>query len=145
MVSQAVNEALVRFVADRNSVERHTAGSSGFFARLLAVFFPKRYGARTKSISELIDELEVLKLLSEGCADASRQIYGSFRNDVHHLNPNVADIPFSDLARKNLQSLAIIERELFGGDIVRGALSPHQPKYWDRNEDGTVPAYVRFG
>jgi hypothetical protein len=40
------------------------------------------------------------------------------------------------LAKRNLQDLATVEKELFG--------VPRQPKYWDARENGTAPAFLRL-
>jgi hypothetical protein len=84
-------------------------------------------------------------LTSYDCADASERIWRSFRNDVHHMNPKVASIPFKQLAKQNLQALAAVEREIFGVNIEQGKLVPKQPKYWDVQKDGTVPVFLRLG
>ena len=118
MVSQAVNEGIFRFVAERNSIDR-------------------------ESHEQFIKELMNGNIISEDCAKASKRIWGSFRNDVHHMNPKVATIPFETLAKRNLQDLSVIEKEIFGVDVNNGKLIPHQPKYWDIQKDGTVPAFLR--
>lgn len=66
-----------------------------------------------------------------------------FRNDVHHMNPQVATIPFRKLARENIKRLAFIEHEIFEGRVVTGALVPVQPKYWDIRDDGTTGVFIR--
>jgi hypothetical protein len=128
MVSQAVNEGIMRFIAERNGIDLHPNNDKG----------------KTKDISTLIDEFEEKNIISHNCAEASRGIYKSFRNDVHHMNPNVADIPFQQLAKRNLQDLATVEKELFGVDIKDGKFAPHQPKYWDIGKDGTAPVFLRL-
>jgi len=131
MVSQAVNEGIVRFIAERNNIALHLDSDK----------------SKTKSIPEIIDELEKQNIITQPCAAASRNIYGSFRNDVHHMNPKVAEIEtyFRDLAKRNLQDLAKIEKEIFGFNIASdGSFILQQPKYWDCNKDGKVAAYLRF-
>jgi len=118
MVSQAVNEGILKFVAERNSIDR-------------------------ESHEQLIKELMNGNIISEDCTEASKRIWGSFRNDVHHMNPKIATIPFETLAKRNLQDLSVIEKEIFGVDVNNGKLIPHQPKYWDVQKDGTVPAFLR--
>ena len=118
MVSHAVNEGILKFVAKRNSINR-------------------------ESHEQLIEDLINKNVISKDCAKASKRIWGSFRNDVHHMNPKVATIPFEVLAKRNLQDLSVIEREVFGVGIDNGKLVPDQPKYWDVQNDGTVPAFLR--
>lgn len=120
MLTQAVNEGILKFVAERNgiSVQNH--------AELVKLFAEKN-------------------IVSRDCAAASERIWGSFRNDLHHMNPKVTSIPFQDLAKRNLQNLAVIEKEIFGVDIGNGRLVPKQPKYWDIQKDGTVPVFLRLG
>jgi predicted nucleic acid-binding Zn-ribbon protein len=131
MVSQAVNEGIVRFIAERNNISLHLDSDK----------------SKTKSVSEIIDELEQKNIITHTCAEASRNIYGSFRNDVHHMNPKVAEIEtyFRGLAKCNLQNLAKIEKEIFGVNIASdGSFILQQPKYWDCNKDGKVAAFLRF-
>jgi hypothetical protein len=132
MVSQSVNEGIVRFVAERNNISLYSDSEKG----------------KTKSTPELIDELEQNKFISHTCAEASRGICKSFRNDVHHMNPKVAEIAvhFANLAKRNLQDLAALEKEIFGVNIAPdGRFVLLQPKYWDIKKDGTAPVYLRLG
>jgi len=127
MMSHAINEGIIKFVAERNNIER------------------QKNGGDTKSIEELIEELREGKLISEACAHASNSIWKSFRADIHHMNPTVTEIPFQKLASQNLQNLSTIERELFGFDYAEhGGIIPHQPKYWDINADGKTAVSIRF-
>ena len=122
MTTQAVNEGIIKFVAGRNNIQHENMNHS--------------------------ERLKILKdksIISQDCLEASKQILKSFRNDVHHMNPKVADIWFTDLAKKNIHNLAVIERELWSAAIIGGKLMPFQPKYWDINPDGTVPIYLRTG
>jgi hypothetical protein len=120
MASQAVNEGILKFLAERNNINE-------------------------KEHSELMEKFKSKNIISAGCLTASDKIWGSFRNDVHHMNPKVASIPFQQLAKSNLQALAVIEREVFGVDIKDGKLVPKQPKYWNVQKDGTVPVFLRLG
>ena len=126
MMSHAINEGIIKLIAERNNIGRHK--TDGY----------------TKTIKELIDEFKERNIISQSCANASTRIWNSFRADIHHMNPKVAEIPFQDLAEKNLKYLSTIEKEIFGFDINNGAISPHQPKYWDINEDGTMTAFLRL-
>lgn len=119
MASQAVNEGIVKFIADRNNIPR-------------------------EKHDKLIETLKNKGMISGEFAAASTGIWNSHRNDVHHMNPKVSKIPFQKLAKKNLKSLAIIENEIFGVACKEGKLFPKQPKYWEIQKDGTVPVYLRL-
>jgi hypothetical protein len=119
MVSQAVTEGIWRFVVEQNDVQSERD--------------------RPALAATLVER----KILSQDCADAFGRIWRSFRNDVHHMNPNVSAVPFKELARRNLMDLAVIEREIFGVTFDNGRLVPLQPKYWDLREDGTTSVFLR--
>ena len=68
----------------------------------------------------------------------------SFRNDVHHMNPKVGTIDFPTLAKRNIQDLAVIERDVFQYEMHNGALVLKNPQYWPIKPDGTVDAYLRL-
>ena len=126
MMSHAINEGIMKFVAERNSISR------------------SKEGGNTKTIEELISEFREKNIISKKCADASMKIWKSFRADIHHMNPTVAKIPFQKLAQQNLKYLSIIEKEIFGYDIKDGAIAPHQTKYWDINTNGTTTVFLRL-
>lgn len=124
MGTQSVNEGIIKFVADRNQINR-----------------------QNRKCDALLPILVSKGILSQGCSDASEKIMRSFRNDVHHMNPSIGTIDFQTwekLAKKNIQSLAVVEREIFDLDINNGELVPKQPKYWDIKPDGTVPIFLRL-
>jgi hypothetical protein len=120
MVSQAVNEGILKFIAGRNHILQNNH-------------------------QQFMEEIVSKSVISRSCADASERIWRSFRNDVHHMNPKVSSILFKQLAEQNLQALAEIEKEIFGVDIVEGRLLPRQPLYWDVQKDGMVPVFLRLG
>jgi hypothetical protein len=95
MVSQAVNEGILKFVAERNLESREEHNT-------------------------MVDNFKVKGIISKECAVASTRIWRSFRNDVHHMNPNIAEVPFVELAKQNLQDLALIEKEIFGVEFDNG-------------------------
>lgn len=70
-------------------------------------------------------------ILSPECADAFSGIWRSFRNDVHHMNPSVNNVPFRDLAKRNLKDLATIEPEILAVSFDNEKLVPIQPLYSD--------------
>jgi len=126
MMTHAINEGIIKFVAERNNTDRQKADNA------------------TKTIAELIVELHENNLISTQCKDASLAIWRSYRNDIHHMNPSVSDIPFQKLAQLNIKRLSAIEHEIFGYDIGKGALVLHQPRYWDTNADGMVKTWLRL-
>jgi uncharacterized protein YutE (UPF0331/DUF86 family) len=120
MVTQAVNEGILKLVADRNNIS-------------------------AKNHSDLMRELAEKNVISKECAEASERIWNSFRNDIHHMNPTVTHIPFGVLAKQNIQDIAIIEKNIFEVSFDNnGRLVPKQPKYWDVQKDGTVPVFLRL-
>ena len=119
MVSQAVAEGIWRFVLERNQVEAN------------------------RDRPALAATLVARRILSAECADAFGRIWRSFRNDVHHVNPSVSNIPFRDLAKRNLKDLAAIEREIFAVSFNDGKLVPIQPLYWDLGIDGMTSVFLR--
>jgi hypothetical protein len=119
MVSQAVNEGIFKMIEERNGIS-----ASGH--------------------EDLLSQLRSMNLISESCAEASRRIWKSFRNDTHHMNPKVASIPFREVARNNLKDLALIEKEIFDVSVGPGGLMPKQPMYWDIKSDGTVDVFLRL-
>ncbi len=126
MMSHAINEGIIKLIAERNNIDRHRDDGS------------------TKSIEDLILELEKKNIISKDCTDASTKIWKSFRADIHHMNPTIGKIPFQQLAKQNLKCLSTIEREIFGHDFKDGAIAPHQPKYWDIKSDGTSDVFLRL-
>ena len=122
MATQAVNEGIIKFVAERNNIKNENM-----------------------NLSELLINLASQSIFSPNCFKASDQIRQSFRNDVHHMNPPVAKINFPELARKNIHNLAVVEREIWATNFKEGKMIPIYPKYWDINSDGTVPVYLRGG
>jgi hypothetical protein len=120
MVSQAVAEALFRFVLERNTL---------------------RLENDRPAVAPILVERGIL---SQTAADAFVRIWRSFRGDVHHLNPKVTtEIPFPELAKRNVTDLAMVERELFEVAFDNGRILPKQPKYWDLRPDGTAAVYLR--
>lgn len=126
MMSHAINEGIIKFVAERNGIKKQMTDGT------------------TEAIDKLIDELKEKGSISNACADASKGIWKSFRNDIHHMNPTVARIGFQKLAQQNLKHLSAIEREIFDFKHNDGTIIPSQPKYWDIKADGTIPVFLRL-
>ncbi|MBE0621982.1 MAG: hypothetical protein IH605_15420 [Burkholderiales bacterium] len=121
MATQALNEGLLRFIADRNGIPAN------------------------QDLHVLIDTLIAKDVISLGCADAMRRILKSFRNDFHHLNPSISNVPVQDIARRNIEDVTLVEKEIFEHSYENGKLFPKQRKYWDIRPDGTMLVNLRFG
>ena len=122
MTTQAVNEGIIKFVAERNNIQYENM-----------------------TVSDILQTLESQGIISQDCSRASEEIRRSYRNDVHHMNPPVAEIDFPELAKKNIHNLAVIEREIWATDFDNGKVITVQPKYWDTNPDGTITVNLRGG
>ena len=122
MTTQAVNEGIIKFVAERNNIQYENI-----------------------TVSDILQTLKSQGIISQDCSRASEEIRRSYRNDVHHMNPPVAEIDFPELAKKNIHNLAVIEREIWDTNFKEGKMIPIQPKYWDINPDGTITVNLRGG
>jgi len=126
MMSHAINEGIMKFVVERNGIERNQTDGT----------------ART--VESLVSELIEKIIISGACGDASMRIWKSYRNDIHHMNPTVAKIDFKELAQQNLKHLATIEKELFDYKNDNGVIVPTHPKYWDIKGDGPTQVFLRL-
>ncbi|MDE0314677.1 MAG: hypothetical protein OXM61_07245 [Candidatus Poribacteria bacterium] len=106
MTTQAVNEGILKLVAERKNIEY-------------------------ENLSELLQTLALQNIFSQSCFEASDQIQRSYRNDVHHMNPPVGQIDFPALAKKNIQNLAIVESEVFYVDVFDGKVILKHPEFWN--------------
>ena len=121
MATQALNEGLIRFIADRNAIPSN------------------------QDLYLLTDAFVAQSIVSPACADAMRRVLKSFRNDFHHLNPSISKVPVHEIARRNIEDIAAIENEIFEHTYANDKLSPKQDKYWDLKPDGTMLVSLRFG
>lgn len=120
MVSQAILEALMRFVAERNGV----------------------LPGEKEQKPELAARLQAAGVVTAAFVEAVTRIHRSFRNDFHHMNPKIAKIDIALFATRNATDLAEIQNEIFGFDIRDGRIAPKQRKYWDIKPDGSVLVHV---
>lgn len=119
MCSQALLEAVLKFVAQRNRMEY-----------------------KKKEVKDLIRDLEAQKILNDKALNAAKLAW-RYRNDFHHLNPGVSVIDLETKAKECVEATCTLEEEIFGASFVAGALIPRNPIYWDIHSDGTVPVYLR--
>jgi len=118
MCSQALLEAVLKFVAQRNGMEYK------------------------KEVEVLIFDLEAKTVLNNKALDAAKLAW-RHRNDFHHLNPGISVIDLETKAKECVEATCPLEEEIFGASFVAGKLSPRNPIYWDIGSDGTVPVYLR--
>jgi len=127
MMIHAINEGIIKFIAERNDIKREKTDGS------------------TKTIEELISELQEAGYISLNCANVSKGIWKSYRNDVHHMNPTVIEIHFKELAKQNIKYLSTIKKEIFDYHVNNdGVMVLHQPKYWDIKSNGTTTSFLRL-
>ena len=121
MATQALNEGLIRFIAERNKIPSN------------------------QDLYALVDTFVANDIVSTMTADAMRRVLKSFRNDFHHLNPSISKIPVQEIAKRNIEDIGVIEKEIFEHTYDNGKISPKQEKYWDVRADGTILVSLRFG
>ena len=111
-LTQAVAEALVRFLCEQNSWKPGKQFEENV----------KNLCTRTKHPPQLADQL--LKIWQR-------------RDDYHHLNPSIEKdrSQLQILAEQKARLLASVEGEVFGFTVKQGTLIPNYPKYWDINGD----------
>ena len=120
-LSQAVAEAIVKFVCQRNGWK------------------PK------KNFEENVARLEIRKFISKDMKYKFARIWEK-RDDYHHLNQMIETDrkKLETLAYEKVLLLKEIEAEVFKFSIVDGKLLPGNRKYWVLQPDGTVPVFLKL-
>jgi hypothetical protein len=120
-LSQAVGEAIVRFLCQKNG------------------FKPK------KSFEENVAKLETREFISKSMKEEFLSLWEK-RDDYHHLNPTIETDreKLEILAYEKVSLLKKIESEIFKFSIVDGRLVPENSKYWTLQPNGTVPVFLRL-
>ncbi len=121
MATQALNEGLVKFIAERNGI------------------------LPNQDLYVLVDIFAEQTIVSTACADAMRRVLKSFRNDVHHLNPSILEVPVQEIAKRNIEDIVVIEKEIFEHTFEGGRIIFKQERYWDVSPEGKVHVSLRFG
>jgi len=121
---QAVAEALVRFICERNG-----RGSNRFV----------RFETNIRKLRELTDKIlpdwiEMLERVWEG------------RNDYHHINPEVPTEKnkLREIAKGKIVALLDVESKVFAFEVVNGAIKRTHSEYWLETDSGHLDAYLRF-
>ena len=125
MLSHAVNEGIINFVARRHNLE-----------------LGKR--PRVKKTIRKLKELTPVPLPHE-IIQAAETIRDSCRDNIIHMNPQITDVEdWHGLAKTNLRNLAIVESCVFDYKFEDGNFQPRFPDYWDKGEDGHVEGVLKI-
>ena len=118
---QAVVEALVRFLCERNEWN----AADDFKKNTLVLL-------RRRKITP--DSYKCFKEIWKG------------RNDYHHLNSKVPTerTKLQAIAKNKIIALHNVESEVFAFEWVGGTIKPNYPKYWPKTHNGLLNGYLRF-
>lgn len=118
-LTQAVAEALLRFLCEKNDLEFSSPENN-------------------------VGKLQKKNIIPADLAQSFSNIRED-RNHYHHLNHQIErdKKKLEQLAKEKLSRLKQIEEELFAYSSNNGRLVPKFPKYWDQ-KDGKVPVYLRL-
>ena len=113
-------------------------GVTKFLCKIHMVRKPNRYLSRVK---RLYDD----DFVSTKSVDAFKQIWGNDRDTFHHLNLDVVTDRkhLESRAEQCVNSLFIIESELFAYEVRNEKLVPQKPKYWPMSGQDTTAVYLR--
>ena len=110
MMTHPINEGIIKFLVEKNSVQ----------------------GCSNQKRLKTIDLLKDIGLLTDYAAEASKEIYNSHRDDIHHMNKEISQIKdWHKQANQNLRNLTIVTSCVFGYDIDGPIFRPHFPNNWD--------------
>ncbi len=120
-LSQAVTEAIVRFLCQKNGWQPE------------------------KTFEKNINKLQTRKFISEEMKNKFLKVWAK-RDDYHHLNPSIetdrANLEL--IALEKILLLKEIESEIFKFSNVDGELMPENKKYWVLQENGTIPVFLKL-
>ena len=124
MMTHSINEGILKFVVKQNNIKRECK----------------------ESLLTTIDKLNgKIKLLTDEAAEASKAIYGSYRDAIHHMREDITEIPdWHEQAKKNLRNLAIVESCVFGFAEVDGGMLLDFPQHWDNVSENQIQVWYRF-
>jgi len=118
---QAVAEALVRFLCERNVCNAYDD-----FKKNILVLLRRRK-------------------ITPDCYKCLKEIWKG-RNDYHHLNPKVPTerTKLQAIAKHKMITLGAVESEVFAFEWVGGAIKPKHPKYWPETNNGLLNVFLRL-
>lgn len=118
---QAVAEALLRFMCERNDIRN------------------KGFETNIRNLSNLKDNIhpDWIKML--------KRVWKN-RNDYHHLNPNVPTQKdrLKEISKDKIVALLDVESKVFAFEWVDGTIKRIHPKYWLESDSGLLNSYLRF-
>lgn len=119
-LAQAVAEALVRFLCEKNSCS------------------PR------KDFDKNVEKLTTRGFITEEIKGKLLQIWDA-RHDYHHLNADIETDKerLQEMAIEKLNLLTDVEKEIFAFTIVEGKLVPTNRKYWDIDGE-FAKVYIRL-
>jgi len=121
-LAQSVAEAIVRFLCQKNSWKAE------------------------KDFKNNVNTLFNRNFISEKLKSKFLEIWKN-RDDYHHLKQNieVQRIKLEEISCEKVLLLKEIESEIFKFSFDKvGKLIPKNRKYWELQENGTIPAFLRF-
>ena len=120
-LTQSVVEAIVRFLCQKNSWKPE------------------------KDFENNINQLLKRKFISEKLKNKFLEIWEN-RHDYHHLNQNieVQRIKLEKISYEKVLLLKEIESEIFKFTTKNGKLIPENKKYWELQENGTIPVFLKL-
>lgn len=122
MVSQAINEAFARYWIEKNNHQ------------------PEQDEKKEDSVKKLVEK----NILPIEWQKAFKRIQGSFRNDYHHINPDIKNHPHKELAERNLKDLAFLESEMFKYSTNKGKIVLMYPQYWNIKPNDMIDVFINF-
>jgi len=110
-LSQAVSEALVKYICEKNS------------------------WSPANSYEENVHTLQKRGFISEQLHERFLEIWKD-RDSYHHLNDSVTTeiAKLEQIAQEKAKLITLIEEEVFGFTVDHGKLIPDNPKYWEGNK-----------
>ncbi|PKB70690.1 MAG: hypothetical protein BZY87_09185 [SAR202 cluster bacterium Io17-Chloro-G6] len=120
-LSQAVGEALVRYMCQKNNFKA------------------------AKGFENNLEKLSNRRFLDADVKDQLAHLWTG-RDDYHHLNPNIERdrLKLEELARAKARLLMEIEKEVFGFTVSEGRMRPKHPQYWDIDDKNQAQVFLRF-
>lgn len=98
-----------------------------------------------KNFEKNIERLSNRNIISRELRDKFLEIWKN-RDDYHHLNPNieVQRTKLEGISYRKVLFLEEIESEIFKFSVKNGRLIPENKKYWELQENETMPIFLKL-